>query len=95
MFFPHESPYCASPCPDVDECQTGVHRCGDGQTCQNLPGTYRCECQPGYQYDMFRKMCVGMYSRRGHDDDELKNVHGHLTCIIKHTTLLHPDKLTG
>nr|XP_015203809.1 PREDICTED: fibulin-2 isoform X2 [Lepisosteus oculatus] len=54
--------YHASPdgarCIDVDECQTGVHRCGEGQICHNLPGTYRCDCKTGYQYDMFRKVCV-------------------------------------
>lgn len=45
---------------DVDECQGGLHRCGEGQLCHNLPGSYRCECQTGYQYDSFRRTCVGM-----------------------------------
>lgn len=45
---------------DVDECQSSLHRCGEGQLCHNLPGSYRCECQTGYQYDSFRRMCVGM-----------------------------------
>lgn len=45
---------------DVDECQDGLHRCGEGQLCHNLPGSYRCECQTGYQYDSFRRMCVGV-----------------------------------
>lgn len=44
---------------DVDECQSGAHRCGDGQMCHNLPGSYRCECQTGYEYDSFRRTCVG------------------------------------
>lgn len=53
---------CPSLCPaDVDECQGSLHRCGEGQLCHNLPGSYRCECQTGYQYDSFRRMCVGMY----------------------------------
>lgn len=47
---------------DVDECQSSLHRCGEGQLCHNLPGSYRCECQTGYQYDSFRRMCVGMTS---------------------------------
>lgn len=46
---------------DVDECQGGLHRCGQGQLCHNLPGSYHCECQTGYQYDSFRRMCIGMY----------------------------------
>ncbi|XP_051914515.1 fibulin-2 [Hippocampus zosterae] len=45
-------------CIDVDECQSGAHRCGEGQLCHNLAGSYRCECQTGYQYDSFRRMCV-------------------------------------
>ncbi|XP_026857595.2 fibulin-2-like isoform X2 [Electrophorus electricus] len=45
-------------CTDVDECQRGVHHCGEDQLCHNLPGTYRCDCHTGYQYDMFRKICV-------------------------------------
>lgn len=46
---------------DVDECQGSLHRCGEGQLCHNLPGSYRCECQTGYQYDSFRRTCVGVY----------------------------------
>uniref|UniRef100_A0A8C4TJE3 Fibulin 2 n=1 Tax=Erpetoichthys calabaricus TaxID=27687 RepID=A0A8C4TJE3_ERPCA len=42
----------------VDECQAGVHQCGEGQVCHNLPGTYRCDCKSGYQYDMFSKTCL-------------------------------------
>lgn len=45
---------------DVDECQSSLHRCGEDQLCNNLPGSYRCECQTGYQYDSLRRMCVGM-----------------------------------
>lgn len=48
---------------DVDECQSGAHRCGGGQLCHNLPGSYRCECQTGYEYDSFRRMCVGTSDR--------------------------------
>uniref|UniRef100_A0A3Q0QZ31 Fibulin 2 n=1 Tax=Amphilophus citrinellus TaxID=61819 RepID=A0A3Q0QZ31_AMPCI len=45
-----------------------LHRCGEGQLCHNLPGSYRCECQTGYQYDSFRRMCVDInecWSYRG------------------------------
>ncbi|KAK7878652.1 hypothetical protein WMY93_030488 [Mugilogobius chulae] len=53
----HSSPD-GSRCTDVDECQNGLHRCGEGQLCYNMAGSYRCECQTGYQYDSFRRMCV-------------------------------------
>lgn len=45
---------------DVDECQMGSHVCGVGQICHNLPGSYRCDCQTGYQFDALRKVCTGM-----------------------------------
>lgn len=53
---------CVSCTVDVDECQGSLHQCGEGQLCHNLPGSYRCDCQTGYQYDSFRRMCVGMLS---------------------------------
>ncbi|XP_036007896.1 fibulin-2 isoform X2 [Fundulus heteroclitus] len=45
-------------CVDSDECQMGTHQCGVGQICHNLPGSYRCDCQTGYRYDAFRKVCT-------------------------------------
>ena len=50
-----------SACLDIDECQMGTHRCGVGQICHNLPGSYRCDCQTGYQYDAVSKVCTGRY----------------------------------
>lgn len=47
---------------DVNECESSLHQCGEGQLCVNLPGSYRCECQAGYQYDSFRRMCTGVLS---------------------------------
>lgn len=42
-------------CYDIDECQwdgdarTQLGGCGDGTFCINLPGSFQCECLPGYQ----------------------------------------------
>ncbi|KAL4659968.1 EGF-containing fibulin-like extracellular matrix protein 2 isoform X2 [Arapaima gigas] len=39
-------------CQDVNECETGVHQCVDGQTCVNIHGGYQCvetnRCQDPY-----------------------------------------------
>lgn len=49
---------CSLP-TDVNECETGVHRCGEGQVCHNLPGSYRCDCKAGFQRDAFGRGCIG------------------------------------
>ncbi|CAF0775686.1 unnamed protein product [Didymodactylos carnosus] len=33
-------------CKDIDECLT--HNCSENEICVNLPGSYRCDCQLGY-----------------------------------------------
>uniref|UniRef100_A0A8B9HWK4 EGF-like domain-containing protein n=1 Tax=Astyanax mexicanus TaxID=7994 RepID=A0A8B9HWK4_ASTMX len=104
--------YHASPdgsrCIDVDECQTGVHRCGEGQLCHNLPGTYRCDCRSGYQYDTFRKMCVGKGFHSNVTSfnfnvneclnkpcsQECANVYGSFQCYCKQGYYLREDGLT-
>ncbi|KAM8938732.1 protein kinase C-binding protein NELL1 [Pelodytes ibericus] len=35
-------------CEDVDECAAKMHYCHSNTACVNLPGTYRCDCVPGY-----------------------------------------------
>lgn len=42
-------------CADIDEClwdsdaRKQLDGCGDGTVCINLPGSFKCECLPGYQ----------------------------------------------
>lgn len=61
-----ESPGLRVPCSpslaDVNECETGVHQCGEGQVCHNLPGSYRCDCKAGFQRDAFGRACVGRWA---------------------------------
>jgi len=38
-------------CPDIDECLLGLHECHANATCVNLPGSYHCRCNPGFQGD--------------------------------------------
>ena len=48
-------------CEDVDECAD--HPCG--QTCVNLEGGYRCECEQGYVLREDRITCEGRQSQSG------------------------------
>lgn len=33
---------------DIDECSTGSHGCINGAPCYNTPGSYTCNCAPGW-----------------------------------------------
>lgn len=65
--------YCACPkgyrtqadgsCVDVDECSEGQHSCGFGAVCINAPGTYKCECPPGYSGDPYHGQCAAPQRR--------------------------------
>ncbi|XP_038262695.1 protein kinase C-binding protein NELL1 isoform X8 [Dermochelys coriacea] len=39
---------CCSVCRDIDECAAKMHYCHANTVCVNLPGSYRCDCVPGY-----------------------------------------------
>jgi len=41
---------------DWDECQMGIHTCHDMALCINVPGSFECECEPGYSGDGY-SMC--------------------------------------
>ena len=43
---------------DVDECKA-EDKGGCTQTCENLPGLYKCSCLPGYVLDDDKKTCIG------------------------------------
>lgn len=48
---------------DINECAT-PDTCS--QVCVNLPGSYKCDCEPGYQMDPVNKTCKAETG----DDDE-------------------------
>ncbi|XP_077143310.1 protein kinase C-binding protein NELL1 isoform X2 [Ranitomeya variabilis] len=39
---------CCFVCRDIDECAAKMHYCQANTMCVNLPGSYRCDCLPGY-----------------------------------------------
>jgi hypothetical protein len=45
-------------CSDVDECEKRTDSCDIHATCVNIPGSYTCNCNPGYSGDGF--VCVSI-----------------------------------
>ena len=47
---------------DINECQVGTHNCGPAFTCNNVPGSFRCEykvCSPGQRLNLTNGACMG------------------------------------
>ena len=44
-------------CQQIDECITGDNECDQAADCQDMDGTYRCQCVSGYHGD--GKECQG------------------------------------
>ena len=62
-------------CADIDECGERTDSCDIQATCTNLPGSYSCSCNDGYEGDGF--LCVSI--------DEcakgIANCDQHATCF--------------
>ncbi|XP_038634628.1 uncharacterized protein nid2a isoform X4 [Scyliorhinus canicula] len=51
-------------CTDIDECaDIGSHECGEHTDCINVPGSYGCECQRGYEILGNGNTCVQVTGR--------------------------------
>uniref|UniRef100_A0A8C2WHH2 Nidogen 1 n=1 Tax=Cyclopterus lumpus TaxID=8103 RepID=A0A8C2WHH2_CYCLU len=46
---------------DIDECRENPQICGSHAICNNQPGTFRCECEDGYQFGNDGQTCVEVY----------------------------------
>lgn len=74
---------------DVDECQhegdLNGHHCHSNTKCVNTPGSYECECLPGYkQVDKFNCAEVDECSTNAHNCDpnaECINTPGSYQCV--------------
>ncbi|XP_055593040.1 multiple epidermal growth factor-like domains protein 8 [Uranotaenia lowii] len=61
-------------CPDVDECELGLHDCHEQAECSNTHGSYTCRCRKGFLGDGVRnciqtcyETCVHGYCSGGPD----------------------------
>lgn len=45
-------------CYDIDECREDPTICGSHAICNNQPGTFRCECEEGYQFSSDGQNCI-------------------------------------
>ena len=43
----------------MDECSTGAHTCGNNEPCVNSEGTYACDCELGFQWNLNKMRCQG------------------------------------
>lgn len=46
-----------SDCQDINECETMDIQCPDTKVCINLPGSYKCDCPPHYEFDTETNLC--------------------------------------
>lgn len=44
--------------PDINECTMFPGMCVNGR-CKNTPGSFECECYPGFAKDSFGTNCTG------------------------------------
>uniref|UniRef100_A0A8C7Z3W8 Nidogen 1a n=1 Tax=Oryzias sinensis TaxID=183150 RepID=A0A8C7Z3W8_9TELE len=56
-------------CDDIDECRENPQICGYNAVCNNQPGTYRCECEDGFQFGSDSRTCVEVDRPVNHCED--------------------------
>jgi len=57
---------------DLDECTSGSHNCGS-QQCINLPGSYKCRCAAGFEFNEVTMRCE--------DVNECTKFEGHVCSL--------------
>ncbi|TKS69600.1 Fibrillin-1 MP340 [Collichthys lucidus] len=66
---------------DIDECQNGPV-CQQNAACLNMPGSYRCECKPGYRFTSTGQcLDVDECERQPCGNGTCKNTVGSYNCL--------------
>ncbi|XP_015235084.1 PREDICTED: nidogen-1 [Cyprinodon variegatus] len=60
-------------CFDIDECRENPGICGPNSVCNNQPGTFRCECEDGYQFGTDGRTCIEVDRPVNHCDEGTHN----------------------
>lgn len=83
-------------CVDIDECALGLHGCSD--ICENVPGSYRCSCLPGFAVDpLDSSKCIDIDECRTDQHQcshSCVNTEGSYRCECPAGLRLGPDQRT-
>ncbi|XP_005795282.1 nidogen-1 [Xiphophorus maculatus] len=60
-------------CYDIDECRENPQICGPNSICNNQPGTFRCECDEGYQFGIDGRTCIEVDQPVNHCEEGTHN----------------------
>ncbi|XP_068081375.1 hemicentin-1 isoform X2 [Anabrus simplex] len=85
-------------CRDIDECaDRRTNRCHVTQVCENLFGTYRCYCRPGYKSSAIGKRCTDVNECLQTPpvcSHRCRNVKGSFKCLCRPGYVLMDDGRT-
>lgn len=76
------------PCADVDECL--VHNGGCQHRCVNTPGSYLCECKPGFRLHADGRTCLGKCPADPHPGLCATSPPGFLASVVPPPSWLGP-----
>lgn len=89
--------YFTGNCDDIDECESGHHRCGRNKHCVNTAGSFHCECNHGFREDFYNEnFCVDVdeCETPGTCHQSCQNTYGGYRCYCRHGFKLNEDNRT-
>lgn len=84
-------------CDDIDECESGRHRCGRNTHCINTIGSFHCECNQGFRKDFYdQSFCIDVdeCENSGICQQSCQNTYGGYRCYCNKGYTLNSDNRT-